>query len=202
MHELPIDKNKIVALSKKAKHYNIFPIFLPRYFPGTQQHPISQLLGELVEDALAFLLIATNKEVEALLDSFPAGIKMLVEHTTGLKEERLRRIALYYIVVMVERIYFSFKDVINEDTKSSVVLEIYPELKNSFDKDGLLSINDDFILHDGVTFPRLLYHYILEYPALIDSASTGMPVENFPVSCRINSSGVRYPSELCGLAVL
>ena len=54
----------------------------------------------------------------------------------------------------------------------------------------------------AVTFPRLLYHYILEYPALIDSASTGMPVENFSVSCLINSSGVRFPSELCGLAVL
>lgn len=53
-----------------------------------------------------------------------------------------------------------------------------------------------------LTFPRLLYHYILEYPALIDSASTGMPVEIFPVFCLINSSGVRYPSELCGLAVL
>jgi putative ATP-dependent endonuclease of the OLD family len=53
-----------------------------------------------------------------------------------------------------------------------------------------------------VTLPRLLYHYILEYPALIDSASTGMPVEKFSVSCLINSSGVRFPSELCGLAVL
>jgi len=42
-----------------------------------------------------------------------------------------------------------------------------------------------------LTLPRLLYHYILEYPALIDSASTGMPVENFPVSCLINSFGVR-----------
>jgi hypothetical protein len=27
--------------------------------------------------------------------------------------------------------------------------------------------------------PPLLYHYELEYPALIDSASTGMPVEKF-----------------------
>jgi len=54
----------------------------------------------------------------------------------------------------------------------------------------------------NMTLPRLLYHYILEYPALIDSASTGMPVEKFSVSFLINSSGVRFPSELCGLAVL
>ena len=65
----------------------------------------------------------------------------------------------------------------------------------------------EFTSH-AIDLPPLLYHYELEYPALIDSASTGMPVENFSVlsavadSCRINSSGVRYPSELCGLAVL
>jgi prepilin-type N-terminal cleavage/methylation domain-containing protein len=55
---------------------------------------------------------------------------------------------------------------------------------------------------EKVTFPRLLYHYTLEYPALINPASTGMPVENFLLSRSINSSGVRYPSELCGLSVL
>jgi hypothetical protein len=54
----------------------------------------------------------------------------------------------------------------------------------------------------SVTLPHLLYHYELEYPALINPASTGMPVENFSVSCLMNSSGVRYPSELCGLSLL
>jgi hypothetical protein len=162
MHELPINKNKIVALAEKARHYNIFPIFMSHYLPESkvQQHPISQLLGELVEEALEFLLIATNEEIETLIDSFPHGIKMFVEYGTGLKEEQLRRIALYYIIVMVERIYFSFKDVINENTKSSSVLEIYPELKNFFDKDGLLNISDDFILHDGgIEYKKHMLHY-------------------------------------------
>ena len=53
-----------------------------------------------------------------------------------------------------------------------------------------------------VTLPHLLYHYELEYPALIDTASTGMPVENFSFSSLKNSSGVRFPSELCGLSLL
>ena len=51
-----------------------------------------------------------------------------------------------------------------------------------------------------MTLPHLLYHYELEYPALIDTASTGMPVENFSFSSLKNSSGVRFPSELCGLS--
>jgi len=44
---------------------------------------------------------------------------------------------------------------------------------------------------EKVTLPHLLYHYELEYPALINPASTGIPVENFSLSCLINSSGVR-----------
>jgi hypothetical protein len=42
---------------------------------------------------------------------------------------------------------------------------------------------DDFGINEGTLkrsdLPPLLYHYELEYPALIDSASTGMPVEKF-----------------------
>jgi len=52
-----------------------------------------------------------------------------------------------------------------------------------------------------IVLPPLLNHYELEYSALINSASTGMPAENSPVSCRINSSDVRYPGELRGRPV-
>ncbi len=161
MHELPINKNKIVALAEKARHYNIFPIFMSHYLPEIKQHPISQLLGELVEEALECLLIATDKEIETLLDSFPPGIKMLIEcRTEPKKEQQLRRIALFYVITAIERNYFSFKEVINENTKSSAVLEIYPELENFFDKDGLLNISDDFILYDGgIEYKKHILHY-------------------------------------------
>jgi len=78
-----------------------------------------------------------------------------------------------------------------------------------FDEDGKLFgwSKDDFIwfmdrygINVKLTLPHLLYHYELEYPALIDTASTGLPVENFSFSSLKNSSGVRFPSELCGLS--
>lgn len=86
---------------------------------------------------------------------------MLVERQTEMKkEQRLKRIALYYVVTAVERSYFSFKEVINENIQSSVVLKIYPELSNFFDKDGLLNIGHDFILHDGgIEYKKHMLHY-------------------------------------------
>jgi len=161
MHELPIDKKKITELTKKAMHYNIAPIFLPHYYPNIERHPISQLLNELVEETFEYLLVITDEEIEILLDSFPPGINMLVERQTEMKkEQRLKRIALYYVVTAVERSYFSFKEVINENIQSSAVLKIYPELSDFFDKDGLLNISHDVILHDGgIEYKKHMLHY-------------------------------------------
>jgi hypothetical protein len=52
-----------------------------------------------------------------------------------------------------------------------------PDLMKDFGLWSWLSLNYfDEVCPD---LPPLLYHYELEYPALIDSASTGMPVEKF-----------------------
>jgi len=161
MHELPIDKKKVTELAKKAMHYNIAPIFLPHYYHKTERHPILQLLNELVEETFECLLVITDEEIKVLLDSFPSGISMLIECQTGMKkEQRLKRIALYYVVTAVQRDYFSFKEVINENIQSSAVLKIYPELSDFFDKDGLLNISHDFILHDGgIEYKKHMLHY-------------------------------------------
>jgi len=113
------------------------------------------------------------------------------------------------------RSYLVDKNIVSESLAPSYFLEclMYNVLDDRFsynyqqtfcDVANWLSNADmtSFSCQNELTLPRLLYHYILEYPALIDSASTGMPVEKFSVSFLINSSGVRFPSELCGLAVL
>ena len=46
------------------------------------------------------------------------------------------------------------------------------------------------ILEPSLTFPHLLCHYEMGYPALIISASTGMPVEKI-FTFSLNSSGVK-----------
>lgn len=61
MHELPMNKKKVAELTRKARHYNIAPIFFPHYIPE-RQHPVSELLNELVEEAFEYLSMATDEQ--------------------------------------------------------------------------------------------------------------------------------------------
>lgn len=161
MHDLPINKNKLKSLIKKAKHYNIFPIFLPNHISGNDDHPISALLSELVDEAYGYISLCSDSEIESLLKSLPSSITMMLDYNPELmNEEQGKRIALYYIVAEAQRSYFSFKQVINQNLKNSEVLKIYPELSEKFDKDGLLCIDDNFNLHEGgIEYRSHMLHY-------------------------------------------
>ena len=136
MHQLPINKQKLRKLIRKAKHFNIFPIFLPHHY-GEDDHPISPLLVDIVNEAEALLQAASESEIESLIESLPPGIGMMVDRDSDRKDHEIRkRVALYYIVSEVQRDYFRFRDVINEDIQDSIVLKTFPELKISFDNNG------------------------------------------------------------------
>jgi len=177
MHYLPLNEKKLKALVKKSKHYNIFPIFLPNYLPDVGQHPITDLFSELVEEASGYLSIASTAEIESLLDSLPPGITMMIGRRPEFeKNDQLRRIAIYYVVSEVQRRYLSFKQVIEDDTTDSEVLKIYPELADRFDKDGLLHIDSELILHDGGIGYR---DHILHYHQLLRREYTSNPNFDF-----------------------
>lgn len=165
MHDLPLDKKKLEDLVKKSKHYKVSPIDLPSYLRDAPQHPITDVLTDLVDAASEYLSFASNAEVESLLDSLPPGMAMMLGRKPEWKEEeQRRRIAVYYVASEVQRSHFPLQRVVNEDINSSEVLKVYPELRGRFDKDGLLHINCDFKLHDyGVEYKDhiLQYHQLL-----------------------------------------
>ena len=88
-----------------------------------------------------------------------------------------------------------FRNLFDLASPSEKAIKFYEMLMKGLKNDLINNIDD-------VTYPHLLYHYELECPALINPSFTGMPVKNFPPSCLTNSSGVRYPNELCGLSLL
>lgn len=155
MHELPLDKKNLNELIKKARHFNIFPIDLPRYFRSETGHPIAEPLSELVDEGEGYLRTASKSEIESLLDCLNPGIRMMMGRT-----EDLRRIALYYVVAELQKSYFSFKGIVKQNIRESEVLKIYPELENRIDKDGLLQLDDQFTLHDGgIEYRGHILHY-------------------------------------------
>ncbi|MBH8574489.1 hypothetical protein I8752_15950 [Nostocaceae cyanobacterium CENA369] len=144
---------------KQTRHYNIYPIYLPQYMLEEQQHPITNQLIELVEEAYEYLTACEESEVENLFNCMPSGFKMFV--SSRIENERQRkRFALYYVCSEVERSYFSFKGAINQNLEESAVLKLYPELSEKFDRDGLLHINSDFILFNGgIQYKNHILHY-------------------------------------------
>jgi len=114
-----------------------------------------------VNEAEELLKASSKSEIESLIGSFPPGIGMMVDRDSDREDHELRkRVALYYIVSEVQRDYYSFRDVINENIQDSIVLGTFPELKTNFDKDGLLRINGEFTLHEsGVEYKDHLLHY-------------------------------------------
>jgi len=161
MHELPINKNKLKKLAAQAKHYNIFPIHFSYYLSSNNEHPLSFLLSELVDEAQNYFTAMSDSEIESLIQSIPSSISMMLDSGLELRNERQsKRIALFYIVAAVQRVYYSFKQVVNADVSKSEVLKIYPELSEKLDKDGLLCIDDDFSLHEGgIEYREHLLHY-------------------------------------------
>ncbi|GFE72036.1 hypothetical protein [Chroococcus sp. FPU101] len=161
MYELPINRRKFKSLVEQARHYNIYPIYLPNYLFPLNQHPISELMGELVDEAFSYLSCSTDTEIEQLISSFPDGVFMMLGRNSKWDNDHQKnRLAVYYIVTEVQRSYLSFKKVVNQSNENSKVFEIYPELKNKLDKDNLLYIDDNFTLMEGgIEYKNHILHY-------------------------------------------
>jgi len=161
LQRLPLNSKKLEFLLKKARHYNIFPMFLSQYMPEAQTHPISEHLAELVNDAYEYLSACSQSEIEELLSVMPRGYRTLFDGKLEVEtEQQRRRFALYYVSSEAERSYFSFKGALEQDLSQSEVIKIYPELADKFDKDGLLYIDSDFVLFDGgIQYKDHILHY-------------------------------------------
>jgi hypothetical protein len=163
MSILPFDRKEIEKLSIQSKHLNIFPVSLPNYLYATSDNPIIKPLIRLVEEGYQYLLIMDVEEIKNLIMTIPSGLRMQVEFddfSNFKDEEYLKRISLYHLIHIVSMTYNSFEEIIKNDKNKNIVLKIYPELENKIDKDGLLIIDNDFILQDsGIVYKEHVLHY-------------------------------------------
>ena len=180
MKELPIDKGKIAELARLARHCDVPPLFLPNYLSESKTHPISAPLRELADEAFGYLSVLRPEEIAQLLTNLSPGISMMIEPETELnRDEYLKRVSVYYIVHEVNRHHFPFRAIVDEELSRSAVLKQYPELRRRMDKDGLVEVTPDLVLHDG----GIEYHdHMLHYHQLFRRAYRGQP--NFDFTTR------------------
>ncbi len=163
MFLLPFNRKDIDVLNKECKNLNIFPIFLQNYLYDSSDNPIVKPLLRLVNEGYEYLSIMSTEEIKQLIMTIPGGIRMQVEFDdfTNFKDvEYLKRVSLYYLIHVVSFDYINFDEIIKNDPNKNIVLKTYPELEEKLDKDGLLLLDEDFILHDsGIIYKKHVLHY-------------------------------------------
>ena len=160
--KLPLDNKKIDELRRICLHYNIFPDKLPFYI-NEEKHPVRKIATPLIEESINYFKILEKTEFDSFISNLPPGIKFFLENDSRINpqnDDYYERVALHYLMYELRQGYLSFKEIVKQDLKTSVVLQIYPELFELFDSDGLLLLDDRFKLFDGgVEYKEHIFHY-------------------------------------------
>lgn len=162
MRRLPINESKVKALIRQCKHLNVFPIFLDRYLSKTESNPISDALAELIEECVQYLKIMSPDEIDGLVDGLPPFFKLRIDYKASSRssDALFERIALNYMMAVVQESYLSFKKIVTADMAESEVAKIYPEVLGKLDDDGLLLIDESIKLFDGgIEYKDHILHY-------------------------------------------
>ncbi|MCU0286651.1 MAG: hypothetical protein MUF15_09650 [Acidobacteria bacterium] len=161
MNELPLKKQLISELRQQCLHHHVFPIFLPNVYYKSDPKPVFKILKPLVEECINYLSVLDDKELNLLIQKIPAGLRMFINDANQeITNDYLLRVAIYYLAAILEHGYFSFNSIMKFDYNKSEVLKIYPELRQKFDKDGLLHLDKSFDLMDGgIQYRDHILHY-------------------------------------------
>lgn len=158
---LPLNQQDIRELQKQCLHHNIFPVDLSHCIFLERPKPVYRLLRPLLDECIENLQVLKADELRTLLDTMPPGIRMRIgKLDEPPSQAHYARIANLYVAMLVQRGYSPLSDVIHVKPNSSRVLAECPEIKNCFDDDGLLILNDKFTpLDGGIKYRGKILHY-------------------------------------------
>lgn len=162
MNDLPLDSRKLGVLASQCRHCNVFPIFLGNYYHDPKPHPVSNLLKELVDEAVQYLRVMTESEVSCLVASLPPAARMYMDLSGAPPYDKtaLHQIALRYLGAAVQRDYLSFRTIVTAEPRSTEVLTEFPELWELMDGDGLLHLGEGLTPLDvGILYRGYILHY-------------------------------------------
>ena len=151
---------EIRELQRQCRHHNVFPIFIGHCMSGDPP-AVFAVLKPILDACTEQLLEMSFEEVKQIVDSLPAGYRMMLEPVESpLTPEYIKRVAVYCVAAEIQKGYSPVSDVVRSKPDESEVLAICPELRTQFDDDGLLILTNDFTLLDGgIQYGDYLLHY-------------------------------------------
>lgn len=160
---LPVAQERIEDLIRVCRHHNVFPLSLDSHYPAKGNHPVGQLLTDLVPEVAGHLKTRSQGELDETFRELPFGLfpgRFGAGHGDFNDPIALERYALCWIIWHTQREYFSWSDIVLE-TGEDAVLTRFPELAGRFDpKDGLLHLSDDMkLMRGGILYRDHVLHY-------------------------------------------
>jgi len=157
-----ISNDDIRDLAKLTRDWNIAPIFLPGEAVSDRSNPVSKMFMRLSDRVFAEMASLSPAQREEVLAEIPADYRFLADHAQRRNDEteNLRSAANYYVVAQVSPKHFDIEPAVCPNSHADVVLSEYPELSSSFDKDGLLILDERFeLLPGGIRYKNHVLHF-------------------------------------------
>ena len=123
---------------------------------------VQNVLKPMVDECIEQLSRMSPDEFENIVHSLPVGLRMMVEPTEyPATPNYICRVAEYCVAAELQKGYSPVADVVQPRPEHSEVLAVCPELQSRFDDDGLLILDDNFVLSDGgIRYgERFLYYH-------------------------------------------
>lgn len=160
MTSLNFDDRQIRSLNRQCLHHNIFPTDIG-FGLVHQPRPVATVLEPIVHSCISQLREMTFGETQRVIQSLPPTFRMfLADITEPLHDATLERIATYCIAAKLGEASSRISDIFRKTLDTSEVLAECPELRSRIDCDGLLTMDDDFLMLDGgIRYGDYLLHY-------------------------------------------
>ncbi len=156
------DPKDLKELGRQCRHHNVPPIFLRFYTGVDSKHPVGELANRLVAQAASLLSHMSSDDVDLVLSELQDVLRWMVESRDSTLDRGafLEALAHQALVTSLQSQYFSLGDVIRAGRGDGELFDVYPELRDRVDDEGLFVLDDTFKPMDiGLLYKDHILHY-------------------------------------------
>ncbi|HEV3385824.1 MAG TPA: hypothetical protein VG097_13490, partial [Gemmata sp.] len=159
MPKILLEYARLRELHRQCLHHDVTPLFLNHCLDGEPPR-VFKVLKPLFDECLEQLSIMSFDELSLTVESISQGFRMMVEPVDRLMQpEYLERVAHYYLANELLKSHAPMTGAVSSLPDDSEILSACPELREQFDKDGLLHLSNEMEMFDaGVKYHDYFFY--------------------------------------------
>lgn len=163
--DIPLQERKLERLEHACHKHDVSSTGVTNYLRsrGTT-HEVSLALWDAVDECVELLGVMEPEEVEGVRMSLPEGYRYVFDSVVAgdRGDVYFEKLAAYHLAVRLSRRgqRSFFEDVLEADPGSGEAFEVFPELQEKLDDDGLLIVDEDLgLLEAGIEYRGHVLRY-------------------------------------------